>query len=453
MRTIRRQLLIGLLGSALACTLVAGLALYAKVSEEANELFDYQLRQLASTLPAQALKHTPGALDAPEDDIVVEAWDAGGTLLYAQPASLLLPRAASAGFSSSSAHGDHWRVYAEQRGERFVQVAQAVSARRGMVAALALRSILPFVLMLPVLAALIYFVVGKSLRPLGRIAEALGQRSPDMLHPLPLDGHPPEIVPMVSALNALLHELDHALERQRGFVADAAHELRSPLTALKLQLQLTERATGEQRNVAFVKLHARLDRCTHLVQQLLTAARHEAQLGMPDKDSVDLLALAQRGVGDRYAEASAAGIDLGVHSGAAPVHIQGNAADLDILLGNLIANALRHTPADGRIDVWSGVEGEAAALRVTDSGPGIAPEERTRVFDRFYRVNGTDSWGSGLGLSIVRDIAQAHGALVELGDNPEGHGLQVVVLFPSRVRAGQPVALLSSRRAPEAFNS
>jgi two-component system OmpR family sensor kinase len=429
MKTIRHQLLVGLLGGALACTVAAGLAMYVKVSEEANELFDHQLRQLAASLPAQVTQQADAEThDESEEDIVIQAWDQRGTLLYASPAAQLLPRVARTGYTSITAHNERWRVYGEERHERFVQVAQATSARHELAAALALRSLLPFLLLVPVLAALIYIVVGHSLRPLGRVAEALGQRSPNALQPLPLDGHPPEVLPMVTALNELLRQLERALASQRAFVADAAHELRSPLTALKLQLQLAERArSDEQREAAFAKLHDRLDRSTHLVHQLLTSARQEPPAAGRTTALVDLPGLARLCVADHYAQACARGIDLGVEQTGAPAAVTGNADELQILLGNLIENALRYTPSGGQVDVAVAVENGRPLVRVTDTGPGIPVAERERVFDRFYRGEGNDAWGSGLGLSIVRSIAEAHGAEVALGDNPDGHGLCVTV--------------------------
>ena len=433
MKTIRHQLLVGLLGGALACTAIAGYAIFLNVSEEANELFDYQLRQLAANAPNREMQPSaPRAHGDPEEDIVVQRWDQNGNLLFAS-AKQLVPRAAAPGYSTLDTQRQRWRIYAEVRGGQLVQVAQAMSARENLAAGLALRSLLPFLLMLPVLAVLIYVVVGQSLRPLGRVAKALGQRSARALQPLPMEGHPPEVVPMIRALNDLFGQLDLALARQRAFVADAAHELRSPLTALKLQLQLAERAQdNEQRTLAFAKLHGRLDRSTHLVKQLLASARYESQSSNPAPAAVDLLEVAQQCVADRFIDASAKGIDLGVtHSSAACV-VLGNADDLAVLLGNLIDNAVRYTPPNGRVDVTVENEHDRTVLAVSDSGPGIAEAERERVFDRFYRGERHDGYGSGLGLSIARSVAAAHNAEVELSDNRSGNGLRVSVSFRTK---------------------
>lgn len=435
MRTIRSQLLLGLLGGTLACTLAAGGAIYVKVLEEANELFDYQLRQVATTLPVgEGVKPPPPRQHGdPEEDVVIQVWDRAGRLKYVSNADQALPASPRPGYAKVAGADDTWRVYlAERDGER-VQVAQAISARKELAAHLAVRSLLPFLAMLPVLGLLIYAVVGRSLRPLGRLAQALGRRSPRELQPLGEAEQPPELRPVVVALDDLLRRLDDALRSQRAFVADAAHELRSPLTALQLQLQLAERAADDAgRQAAFAKLHQRLDRAIHLVRQLLTAARQEGGAGEAHPAPVDLLELARACVGERYDQACAKRIDLGIVEGAAdapPPRVLGSADSLRILVGNLLDNALRHTQPGGRVDLALARARGAVLLQVLDDGPGIAPADRARVFDRFYRAAGQAEWGSGLGLSIVRSIAEAHGAEITLDDGPSGRGLLVTVAF------------------------
>lgn len=433
MRTIRSQLLLGLVGGTSACTIAAGGAIYFNVLEESNELFDYQLRQVATTLPTQAGAPAPRQHGDPEEDVVIQVWDRNGRLGYVSTATHALPPAARPGYATLSSNGDTWRVYLAERDGGRVQVAQSVSAREELAARLALRSLLPFLGMLPILGVLIYAVVGRSLTPLTRLAQALGRRSPSDLQPLAERDQPPELRSVVAAMDDLLLRLDHALHSQRAFVADAAHELRSPLTALQLQLQLAERAANdEQRAAAFAKLHQRLDRAIHLVQQLLTAARQEGGPGHAPPAPVDLLELARACIGERYDQASARGIDLGIVETGADRDgqcLSGNADSLRLLIGNLLDNALRYTPSGGRIDVTITDTGQEVTLQVADDGIGIAPAERDRVFDRFYRAPGHAEWGSGLGLSIVRSVANAHKANVTLSDGPTGRGLLVTVLF------------------------
>lgn len=434
MRTIRSQLLLGLLGGTLACTLVAGGAIYFKVLEESNELFDYQLRQMATTLPTThaglPARHEHGD---PEEEVVIQVWDRSGRLGYVSTTAHVLPAAARPGYATLTGNDDTWRVYLAERGGDRVQVAQSVSAREELAARLALRSLLPFLVMLPILGGLIYAVVGRSLKPLTRLAQALGRRSPSDLQPLAERDEPPELRPVVAAMDDLLLRLDHALHSQRTFVADAAHELRTPLTALQLQLQLAERAgDDEQRAAAFTKLHQRLDRAIHLVQQLLTAARQEGGAGEAAQVPVNLLEVARACIGERYDQASAKNIDLGIVEAEADLDgpcLPGNADGLRILIGNLLDNALRYTAPGGRIDVTVAQTEREIVLQVADDGIGIAPAERNRVFDRFYRGAGHAEWGSGLGLSIVRSVANAHRATVALDDGPTGRGLLVTVRF------------------------
>jgi two-component system OmpR family sensor kinase len=216
---------------------------------------------------------------------------------------------------------------------------------------------------------------------------------------------------------------------QRNFVADAAHELRSPLTALKLQLQLVERATtDEARALSLAKLDERLDRTTHLVRQLLSLARHETTLAAVQRKPVDLGRLLESVVADHSTLAESRNIDLGIESPCQLV-IDADEDSLRVLLNNLVDNALRYTQEGGRVDLQAGHENGRPVLRVRDNGPGVPLEYRDRLFDRFFRPDGQQAWGAGLGLSIVRNIVDHHQAEIVLGDGLEGRGLSVAVIF------------------------
>lgn len=353
MRPLRQQLLIWLLGWMLMSTLLAGSVLYIQVHEEANELFDYQLKQMATTLPADLnLPAQPLWGPDPEEDqdILVQVWDNAGRAIYQSSAEVALPHFLSAGFHTISLHDKLWRVYAVVRHDRFIQVAQPTSIRQALAAGMALRSLLPFAI--PALAVLIWVVVGRGLAPLHRVADALRQRSSDAMQALPDDNLPPEIRPLVAALNTLLAQLEIMLAAQRAFVADAAHELRTPLAALKLQLQLTKRAdTPAAHQTATAKLHERLDRATHLVAQLLTLARQQPRMAAREFARVNLAALARKVVAEHSPLAERRDIDLGVAADAEEVSTHGDADSLRILLGNLVDNAIRYTPVGGHVDV------------------------------------------------------------------------------------------------------
>lgn len=436
MKSIKLQLLVWLLVGMLASTMLAGTVLYLQIREEANELFDNHLQQVAQSFPGE-LAAQPAASEDEDiaEDILVQVWDRAGTMTYATRHMAILPRAKRAGFETTAVQGELWRVYAMTRRERWIQVAQPLAVRQEIITGVALRSLLPFLLLIPVLAVLIGIVVERSLRPLQTLTAAIQQRSHQSLTPMLLKGMSPETQPMLDALNELLIRLDQAMALQRDFIADAAHALRTPLTALKLQLQLAQRAiTDEERAAAFIKLTERLDRSIHLVQQLLALVREDAQPAQVGNVRVDLVSLAQQAVSENIALAESKHIDLGVESELDQLEVIGEAAELLVLLGNLIDNAVRYTPSHGRVDVMACLCEGAPTLKVVDNGPGIPAEERSRVLDRFYRREGTTETGSGLGLAIADTIAKRHGASLHLSDIADGAGLCVSVAFPARTR-------------------
>ena len=438
MRSIRQRLLFGLLIVALGGTALAALLLYKNLRHEANELSDQQLRQVASALPLPLRPGVERPLDGePGEQFFVQEWD-GATVLYRSPGMTSLPHLATAGLVSVRVHGRGWRIYALPRSGRWLQVSQPNAVREALAGRMALRVMLPLILLIPLFGLVLFLVVGRALRPLDQLATAVALRSPSALQPLALAGLSPELVPIAAALNDLLLKIEQALAAQRAFVADAAHELRSPLTALKLQLQLAQRAgDGAQRASAFVKLHERLDRASHLVRQLLAMARH-AEVPEPARwGDVDLRRLGQQVVADFSAQADSKEIDLGLEKAVAAVTVQADGEALAVLLSNLVGNALAYTPAGGRVDVATGCELGRPFVRVCDNGPGVPVELHSRLFDRFYRPDGNDTPGCGLGLAIVKNIAGAHRATIQLA-NRSGGGFRVTILFPvAAQRRGQ----------------
>lgn len=440
MKSIRREILLALLG-ALVAVLMAGAALtYRSSLAETNAIFDYHLRQLALSLRDQAFG-VPGATIVPprEDfDFVIQVWDRRGiALYYSRPYGRLFERA-QLGFADVDTPEGTWRVFATQLGDLTIQVAQPMAVRDRLATTAALRSVLPFLLILPLLGVVSWSLVGRGLRPLGRLAREVRTRTPNDLTPIPERDAPEEVQPLVHALNGLLARLGRAFENQRVFVADAAHELRTPLAALQIQVQMVERARDEEaRREAVADLRQGIVRAVHVVEQLLTLARQEPGSGQTEPAAVDLAAVARQAVADHAALAADKGIDLGLAAGDADTEadtdtdttVTGDADGLRILLGNLIANGIRYTPAGGRVDVAVRAGAGGTELEVADTGPGIPAADRERVFDRFYRVPGSEASGSGLGLAIVKAIADRHGARVVLGDAPGG-GLRAVVAFP-----------------------
>jgi signal transduction histidine kinase len=284
---------------------------------------------------------------------------------------------------------------------------------------------------------LLVFGLRRGLKPLDATAQDVAKRSARSLNAIMLDDTPREISPLVLAINGLMSRLALAFAAQRRFLADAAHELRTPVTALRLQLQLLERARDEaERRQALTELAAGIDRSQHLIAQLLLVARSDPDGEVMRRDVVDLSGLARAAVAASSVKADHLGLDLGADAPAA-VWVDGDEGQLTVLLSNLVENALRYTPVGGTVDVAAGMQGGVPVLRVIDNGPGIPAAERERAFDRFYRCEAAqgqarDSSGSGLGLAIVRAIAERHGARVELKPGPSGRGLVAEVTFPPR---------------------
>jgi two-component system OmpR family sensor kinase len=284
--------------------------------------------------------------------------------------------------------------------------------------------------MLPFLGLVGWWIVGRGLAPLGRIANAVKERSPTALTPLPHEGLPQEIRPLADSLNDLLARLDQSFSLQRRFAADAAHELRTPLTALNLQVQLAERAQGpEERARAFERLRQGIRRATRLVQQLLTMARLDPDAAAAPSNAVDVGALVTSVVEEARPVASERSIELACQATTGGTTVSGSEDALRILFNNVVDNAVRYTPAGGHVAVRCEREGDALQVIVEDTGPGIPEEERERVFDRFYRGRAAEGSGTGLGLAIVSQVAEMHRGRVALEAGAQG-GLRVVVRLP-----------------------
>jgi two-component system OmpR family sensor kinase len=433
MRSIRRQLLFWLLAIVLAGVGIAGWLIYRQALAEANELFDYQLQEIAAALPAEPFSQVLGSHDTGDEGIVLQIWNRNGMLMYySHPRASLAPRA-ELGFSTEHTDRGDWRVYGAIVGDNVVQLAQPVSVRNRLAANVALRTLWPLIVLLPLLGLAVWIIVGRGLKPLRRVTDALDTRHPEALDPLPAQRLPQEVQPLVRALNGLLERLATALHTQRAFVADAAHELRTPLAALQIQSQLVARARDDSsRREALDDLQAGVTRATRLAEQLLALARAEPD-GHGSTTAVDLHALLDECVVTCVPLAQQRNVDLGVET-SEPATVTGDAEALRVMFNNLLDNATKYTPAGGRVDVSLKVDGGRPVVRIADSGPGIPVEERERVFDRFYRVGAganrvrTDVAGSGLGLAIVKRIALQHEAQLTLGESAAG-GLLVTVRF------------------------
>ncbi len=433
MKSIRRQLLAALLGTIFLALLASAFATYRSTLAEVDDLFDYQLRQLALSLRDQAFHNSfapPTEGVEENEDFVIQVWSPEGVRVYYSQPHKTLPGLVQIGYNTINTPEGNWRVFATQLNSLVIQVAQPLGVRNAMALKAATHLMMPLCALLPVLSVLIWIVVSRGLAPLDRLAKAVATRSPKALEPLPEQKVPVEVLPVVRSLNDLLGRLAEALAAQKAFIADAAHELRTPIAAMQLQAQLVERAqTQEEAQAAIADLKAGIHRAGHAVRQLLTLARQDPDLAAKPLVSVSLAELARSVIGDQIALAAAKDIDLGLASADERALVLGDTEGLRILLANLVENAVRYTPSGGRVDVHIRREDDGRpSIEVDDTGPGIPAKDQARVFDRFFRGEGTTEPGTGLGLAIVKTVADRHGAAVELS-NAEPQGLRVKVVF------------------------
>ncbi|MGE0802425.1 MAG: ATP-binding protein [Lautropia sp.] len=437
--SLRGRLLGSLFVVIALAALLQGVIAYRTALAEADQLFDYNMRQMALSLRVgdpRATRPLPAEGDGSLDgiDFVVQVWTGDGLRIFESSPSLRLPQRAVLGFSDVRANGIDYRVYAVATPTRVIEVAQNLAVRKRLAGGIALRSLAPIALMTPPLLLIVWWVVTRTLAPVARVRGQLAARQADDLSPIDGAGMPDEVLPLIEELNALLQRLRAAFAAQRDFVADAAHELRSPLAALRLQLQGLQRAGDDAtRSAAVERLGHGIGRAARLVEQLLALARQQGDVAAGSREPVDLAALARDAVAAAAPLAHARRVDLGVAQADAAARVRGDPDALATLLRNLVDNAIKYAPVGGTVDVAVVGGGDGVTLTVEDSGPGIAPADRDRVLDRFYRSPQRDPAvdGSGLGLAIVRAIAERHGARVTLDQSPRLGGLRATVLLPA----------------------
>ena len=441
--SVQRKLSFSLLLAILAVAVVAGVFSFLSAFDEAHELQDDVLRQVAQLMdrqqlsPATPTSVTPPPKDVDEDSRVIvqrlgeanpsaPGVDAGGPL--ALPASL------PDGLQTLAVGGETFRVLVRTTatGER-IAVAQESGFRNEIARAGALRTVMPFLLLVPVLLLIVADLVRKMFRPIAALSSEIDQRSEQELHPVEDRHLPLEVRPFAVAINRLLARVSQAVAAQRRFVADASHELRSPLTALSLQAErLAEAEMSGLARERLATLRLGIARGQNLLDQLLALARAQAATEQPSS-SQSIQSIYRRVLEDLMPLAEARRIDIGVE-GTQDAQVWASELDLISLVKNLVDNAIRYTPEGGRIDLAVAVLEGKAELRIQDNGPGIPLAERDRVFAPFYRTLGSAQTGSGLGLSIVSAIAQRIGAQIRLdfADEARQTGLVVTVIVPMK---------------------
>lgn len=318
----------------------------------------------------------------------------------------------------------------ENGGSALVQVAETLIKRHKLTSEILALMLLPQLILIGTAGVLIWYGVGRGLGPLDRLRSEILERSHRDLSPLQEARVPEEVAPLVRALNELFERVNRAVAGQNRFIADAAHQLRTPLAGLKTQAELAMREDDPaSMRAALERVRISVDRSVHLVNQLLALARADYSREQPLPPTVlDLSLVARETTADRVGDALAAKLDLGFEADEA-LPIAGNQQLLRELIDNLIDNALRYTPPGGSVTVRVARDGESGVLEVEDTGRGIAPAEREKVLERFYRTEGTPSQGCGLGLAIVREIADLHGAIISIGDGADARGTRVRIKF------------------------
>lgn len=429
--SIRGRLLLWQISALLLTALMASGITYYLAWDAFNRIRDYGLEQIAYSVVRHGIEY-----DNEEDvrndhgQFVSQIWAADGSLYFSSLIDIGPPRQPQ-GHHLVFWDGAEWRVFSLKEGGLTIQVATTSASRLRRFLSIAPWLGLPVAILVVLLGLLIRAAVSRALAPLQQVRDEISQRGVQSLHALDKHDLPDEVAPLVETLNDLLVRLDQALAAQRRFIADAAHEMRTPLTAVKLQAQIAERAeTTDDRKAALLNLASGVDRAAHLVEQLLGMARLEPAVRQAVFAPLALDALVKQVVADFTSLADVRNIDLGVGV-CHPVTLNAQKDSLRMLLGNLIDNALRYTPKGGRVDVELREHGHEAVLTFADSGPGIPTAEREQVFERFYRLAGAEVPGSGLGLAIVREVVTLHGGSVRLADAKTG-GLLVEVRLPVR---------------------
>jgi two-component system, OmpR family, sensor kinase len=396
---------------------------------------DRRLQQIAVAIPPNLKSTDLRAINIKlhhgKDDFLLQIWDSDGQTVYQSHADLALPRFSRPGFSVEQWQGQRWKLYIRYTQANTIQVAQSIEARAAIAQERALHTLIPLLLFIPVIALSIPVCVGRGLRSLNQLSRELHTRNSEALGPVSTCDQPAEIAPLAQALDTLFHRLRNALDVQRKFIADASHELRTPLATLQIQSQVVEQALGTaQQRAALEDLSAGIKRTSHLVEQLLLASRLEAGSSRDVREALYLDELSRDVIMELVPFASSKNIDLGMGR-AERARLIGCDFQIKLLIRNLIDNAIRYTPRRGRVDVEVTSDRDAVHLIVEDSGPGIPPDDRERVFDRFYRCLGRDTPGSGLGLAMVKKVAAQHEAQICLDTSPHLAGLKVTVRFES----------------------
>jgi two-component system, OmpR family, sensor kinase len=438
--SLGQRLLFLVLTTVLVVWMTAAALTYFDAREEFGEMLDAHLAQTAAFLVVQTshnidevkTEHAP-LLHKYSRRVAFQVWEGGRVLrLHSANAPEQPLSDSEQGFSNTIIDGHRWRVFStwDESGKNLIQVAELTRERNELSRDIAGNLLMPLWFSLPLLAFLLWVVVARSLRPLVKLAREVARREPGNLSPLDAQSAPREVAPLIERINKLFVRMEASLQQERRFTADAAHELRTPVAGIKAQAQVARAAASDAERIrALDNAILGCDRAVHLIDQLLTLARIDT-LGDEVGEPCPLRAIAAEVMAAIAPAALKRNVRLELTEGQ-EVEISGNPVLLRILLRNLIDNAVRHTLPETSVKINITMEREQVRLSVTDNGPGIPESELGKVADRFYRPLGTSASGSGLGLSIVKRIAEIHSASLQLATQTDGSGLSVTVVFQS----------------------
>jgi signal transduction histidine kinase len=433
---LKRRLLLGVL----LVGIVLAVAVRTQVNLQQRELLDYQLEQVARAMLLSDLQNLQAWDDDPALHLDMQIWDRAGNRLYRSSAQIGLSADTRPGFSilpsGPQADAVMLRVFTLNGPERTVQVMHSRELRKALTRDAEFEVLVPTLLAMLIVAILVGTSIKKGLEPIRELDEELSRRDAASLEPISLAHAPAELARVVRTLNRLLQQLDASMKAHKRFIANAAHELRTPITALRLEVDnLAHGQDPAQVREAAVRLKMGVHRAQRLLQQMLTLARLEGHTNPQPWITVDLVLLAQASMMDLSPLGSQRGIEFAFETSGSCM-VQGDPNELRLLLDNLLGNALKFSPNNATVDLSIREQEDVVILLLRDRGPGIAQALRERVFLPFVRTNPAIE-GSGLGLTIALEVVQNHGATVLLEDPPEGPGLLVKVTFPLSV-SGRP---------------
>jgi two-component system OmpR family sensor kinase len=433
MTSLKNQLTAWLIGLFTLMALVAGGISYTQTRNDTGQLLDQQLQTVAGSIDEGSLFNSMQAQfrdeteQMRERDIVMQVWLVKEKRFNTSRPGFDLPPRHVTGFSETSWRGETWRSYTIVYPDRTVQVSQSGNVRFRIAGKAALEALIPVAGLIPLVWLLITVVVDRLFRPLETVTDTVRKRDAAACDPLPSSHLPEEIVPFVDAMNGLLSRLQEAIEFQRRFVADAAHELRTPLMALQLQIDGLSPSPQGDLPSRIASLQTGIERATHLVNQLLKMARYESRPAS-SQSLVDLSGLLKSCIAEFIPLAEQRRIDLGLAHDV-PAEVVSNPDDLRVLFGNLLDNAIRYTPEGGQVDVDLGLTEGRVEVAIRDTGPGIPEHLLGKVYDRFFRVARHKAAGSGIGLAIAKAIADRESARLVLVNRTDRCGLVAVVHF------------------------